>query len=148
MQIEKWNPFRELAARQNWMDRFMEEFFGDESLLPVRTATAPAVDLKETEKGYELHASMPGYKPEDIQIEINQDLVTLRGELKPEEHEEKKDNYIYRERRTGSFYRQIRLPAPVDMNTTEAELKDGVLSIVMPKLTPTEVKRVEVKATK
>jgi HSP20 family protein len=128
------------------MDRFFDQFFAPSGFISTFPGNfAPEVDLKETDKGYELQASVAGFKPEEITIDINQDLVTIRGEKK-EEHEEKKENYLYQERRVGSFYRQVRLPVPVESGKSEAVLKDGVLTVTLPKTAPTTVKHLPVKS--
>lgn len=143
--IERWSPFRDLSSNFDRMDRFFDQFFAPSGFISPRTGNfAPEVDLKETEKGYELQASVAGFKPEEITVDIHQDLVTIRGEKK-EEHEEKKDNYLYQERRVGSFYRQVRLPLPVESGKSEAILKDGVLTLTLPKTGQTTVQRLPVK---
>lgn len=145
MTVERWNPMRDLDRVQNWLNRWQEEAF-DNRFWPFRfEGLELPVDVIETEKGYELKASAPGYKPEEIQVDVKDNLVTIRGEMKTQETEEKKDNYIYRERRSGSFFRQIRLPVDVDSTKVEAQLVDGVLKLDLPKSPAPATTRVQVK---
>lgn len=139
MTIERWNPFRDVEL---WLNRWQEPDF-ESRLWPMRFDIP--VDVIETEKGYELKASVPGYKPEEVQVEVKDNLVTIRGEMKEQEKEEKKDNYIYRERKSGSFYRQIRLPYTVDSPKVEAQLVDGVLKLDLPRSTEPAMTRIPVK---
>jgi len=146
MSIERWNPMREFDRMQHWMRRWFDDDMESMAFPTFRfEGTGIAVDVMETEKGYELSAAVPGYKPEEIQIDINESMVTLRGEKK-EEHEEKKGNYVYRERRAGTFYRQVRLPATVDSSKAEAQLKEGVLTLILPKAAETSSTRVPIKS--
>jgi HSP20 family protein len=143
MTIERWNPFREIERVQNWLSRWPDEEYFEGRLWPTKFELP--IDVVETEKGYELKASTPGYKPEEIQVEVKDNLVTIRGEMKEQEKEEKKDNYIYRERRSGSFYRQIRLPYAVDSPKVEAQLVDGVLKLDLPKTTEPAMTKIPIK---
>ena len=145
MTVERWNPMRDLDRIQNWLNRWQEDAF-DNRVWPFRfEGMELPVDVIETETGYELKASAPGYKPEEIQVDVKDNLVTIRGEMKPQETEEKKDNYIYRERRSGSFFRQIRLPGEVDSGKVEAHLADGILKLDLPKSAAPAATRVPVK---
>lgn len=143
--IERWSPFRDLSNNFERMERYFDQFLPQGFMAGHDGKFGLEVDLKETEKGYELQASVAGFKPEEITIDVNQDLVTIRGEKK-EEHEEKKGNYLYQERRVGSFYRQVRLPMPVESGKGEAQLKDGVLTLSLPKAAQSTVKHVPVKS--
>ncbi len=149
MSMETWRPFKEVATFRDMLDRFFEDPFEGRGLERVRPGVfGLPVDVVENEKGYELKASMPGFKPEDIQVEINQEVVTVKGEMKEEEHEEKRDNYVYKERRSGSFFRQVRLPAPVDNSKVEATLKDGILVLDLPKAAHVDTHKITVKPVK
>jgi HSP20 family protein len=145
MTIERWSPIRDIERVQNWLNRWQDEAF-DSRVWPFRFDNFELpIDVVETEKSYELKASAPGYKPEEIQVEVKDNLVTIRGEMKEQEKEEKKDNYIYRERKSGSFFRQVRLPGAVDATNVEAHLVDGVLKLDLPKSTEPSMTRIPVK---
>lgn len=143
--IERWNPFQELETMRDWMDRWMgrdEDFFRPLSASMI----TPAVDLVETDKGYEMHASLPGFKPEEVDINLDKDMLTIKAQH--EEKEEKKEkNYIYRERRSGSFYRTIRLPEQVDPEKVEAHVDKGILTVILPRLPQAQIHKIPVKVT-
>lgn len=143
MSMDRWNPFRDFDNMRQAMDRWMDDRLPGR---PDQTNTlSVALDLHETATGYELEASMPGIKPEDIDIQVDRDKVTLRGQSTATE--EKNDrNYIYRERRSGSFYRVVRLPEAVDAEKVEATLDHGILRVQLPKLSQSSQRRIQVRS--
>jgi HSP20 family protein len=142
--IERWNPMQELDSLQTLANRYLNPFDKSFWIFPSDFPDVP-VDLIETDQSFELQAPAPGYKPEDISLDVKENLLTLRGELKQPEKEEKKGNYVYRERRFDSFYRQIYLPRPIDSSKVEAHLVDGMLKVVMPKAADHSVTKIPVK---
>ncbi len=126
-----WRPFHELRRE---IDRLFQEFFG-KSTLPEKFEMfewIPAVDVSETEDNIIVKADLPGVKPEEIEINISDNILTIKGEKKKEE-EEKKENFYRVERYYGSFMRAIQLPVDIDVEKVKATYKDGVLKITLPK---------------
>jgi HSP20 family protein len=146
MAIIRWNPVRDLLGIQEEMDMLLGDVFGtprrrDETGM-VRWA--PRVDIAEENGNYELVADLPGLKKDDIKIEIHDNVLTLRGEKKLEQ--EKKDkNYRLAERYYGEFVRTFTLPDNVNKDGIEAEFKDGVLKLTIPKTEQPKPKQIEVK---
>jgi HSP20 family protein len=146
MAIIRWNPARDMLGLQDEMSLLLGDFFGvdkhgDETRF-IRWA--PRVDIVEQDGGYELVADLPGLKKEDIKIEIEDNMLTLKGEKKIEE--EKKDkNYRLSERYYGEFVRTFALPENVDRDGIVAEFKDGVLKLEIPKTEKAKPKQIEVK---
>jgi len=146
MAIVRWNPVRDVLGLQNEMNFLFGDFFGvdkrgDETNF-IRWA--PRVDIVEVNGTYELTADLPGLKKDDIKIEIHDNVLTLRGEKKLEE--EKKDkNYRLCERYFGEFVRTFTLPENVNKDGIEAEFKDGVLTVAIPKVEKPKPKQIEVK---
>ena len=146
MAIVRWNPVRDALGLQNEMNFLFGDFFGvdkrgDETNF-IRWA--PRVDIVEVNGTYELTADLPGLKKDDIKIEIHDNVLTLRGEKKLEE--EKKDkNYRLCERYFGEFVRTFSLPENVNKDGIEAEFKDGVLTVAIPKVEKPKPKQIEVK---
>jgi HSP20 family protein len=133
-------PFR----RQ--ISRLFEDFFGAPLTLGENGGEwGPAVDLLETADTFVLKAEVPGIQPKEVEVTVNENLVTLRGERK-EEKEEKGKSWHRIESRHGSFSRTIHLPLPVDGARAEAEAKDGILTITVPKQKTAVAKKLEVKA--
>ena len=104
-----------------------------------------SLDLIETDDDYVVKATLPGVKPDDIKITALGNTVTIQGETRAEEDVEE-ENYIYRERRFGSFSRSVTLPRDVDADTAEATFEDGVLTLSFPKPEDTKAKTVQIKA--
>jgi HSP20 family protein len=144
MAIIKWDPFRDMITLRDRMNRLFEDmptFRGEEKDLAA-SAWAPAVDIYETENEVVLTAEIPGVDEKDIEIKVEDNTLTLRGERKFEK-ETKEENYHRIERAYGSFFRSFTLPTYVDHDKIEAEHENGVLKIHMPKraeLKPRKVK--------
>lgn len=96
------------------------------------TEWAPSIDVKEEDKRFVIHADVPGVKAKDIDVSMENGLLTIRGKRESEVKEEK-SNYLRVERSSGSFLRQLSLPDAVDQNKIEAKCTDGVLEITLPK---------------
>lgn len=153
MTLVRWTPretgttlLNRFGGEFGWMDRFFEDFArplfratGDGQPL----AWAPRVDVRETEAEYVVHADVPGLRREDLEIELAADRVTLKGHHQ-EEREETEGCAVCREREYGDFERVIALPEEVRADDARASLKDGVLTLNLPKAHTTEVRRIEV----
>ena len=146
MSINKYDPFRELRGLQNEMNRvFMTNFpRGDESDL-MRGAWSPQVDIFENQNQIVLEAELPGMKPEDVEISIENNILTLRGERKFEKKAEG-DNFHRVERSYGSFTRSFTLPSTVSSENANAVFENGVLHLTLAKREETKPRRIEIKA--
>lgn len=147
-ELVKWEPFRELISLREAMDRLLEESFVRPFglLAPSRFETF-ALDMYETENDLVVKASLPGVKPEDIDINVTGDLLTIKAEVK-EEKEVKEENYFRRERRFGTLCRSVTLPMEVDVDKAKAEYENGVLTLIFPKAEAAKPKVIKVKAKK
>ncbi len=155
MALIKWEPRRgEIApfrSLREEIDRVFEDFvrgwprpWSGTWPATLESVSAPTVDLKETEKEFVLTAEVPGVTKDQLNIAIAEDSVTLQGERK-EEKEKKEENYHYRESSYGSFQRVVPLPAAVVADKAKAKLKDGVLTLTLPKAEPSEKKQIKIK---
>jgi len=145
--IIRWQPFEDLVSLRDAMDRLFEESF-----IRPRAWLAPfesglAVDVYETEDNVVVEAAIPGVKPEDIEVSLTGDVLTIKGETKAEK-EVKEPNYLRRERRYGSFCRSISLPSGLKGDKAEAEFEHGVLKLTIPKAEEIKPKVIEVKTKK
>ncbi|MCF8110563.1 MAG: Hsp20/alpha crystallin family protein [Desulfobacteraceae bacterium] len=104
----------------------------------------PPVDICEDENGIKLMADMPGVKPDDVNIDVRENTLTLAGKVKPFEGAEETDLMI--EYDIGLYYRQFTLPELVDQEKIDAQLKDGVLTLVLPKAEAAKPKKIEIKS--
>lgn len=140
----RWHPAREMARMQDWMDRFFEDFFRPWGW--VRRGEAVGVipvDIYETADEYIVKAPLPGVKPENLDISYEAGVLTIRGEV-PEE-KEVEGECLCQERAFGKFSRSINLPGNVQADKIEAHLKDGVLTLHVPKAEEVKPKKISVK---
>ena len=128
------------------MDRLFEDSFVRPSriLTTLGEAAAPALDVYQTPNEVVVKTALPGLKPEDINIDITGDTLTIKGETKAEQ-EIKKEDYLYQERRHGAFSRSVVLPGGVKPDKAEATLEDGILTLSIPKAEETKPKAIKVK---
>jgi len=144
MAIIRWDPFRDMVTLREKMNRMFEDVFAGRSEDKDLTAStwAPAVDIFETESELVMTVEVPGIDEKDIEIKIEDNTLTLKGERKFEK-ETKEENYHRIERSYGSFYRAFTLPNSIDPDKIQAEHENGVLKITMAKrleLKPRKVK--------
>lgn len=135
---------------QREVNRLFDDFFRAPTLLGGSDgafATMPRVDVSESEREYEVTAELPGMEEKDVEVVLADNVLTVRGEKKAE-REEKDKNFYLSERSFGSFRRAIPLPAEVDEDKVEAQFKNGVLTVRLPKSPEAQAKtrRIEVKA--
>jgi HSP20 family protein len=145
--LVRWEPLRDLISLREAMDRLFEESFLRPQggwMAPVGAETL-AVDMYETDDAIIVKSSIPDAKPEDLDISVTGDTLTIKGETKTEE-EVRKENYIRRERRYGSFYRALTIPIPIVADKAEAEFENGVLRLTLPKAEEVRPKGIKVKA--
>jgi HSP20 family protein len=144
----KWEPFGDLVSLRDAMDRLFEESFVRMRGLPTPFGSeALAIDMYETADSVVVKTGVPGVKPEDIDITISGDQLTIKGETTVDEKVEK-ENYIRQERRYGSFQRSIRLPGSLVADEAAATFEDGVLTLTIPKSEEAKPKTIKVEAKK
>jgi len=146
-QLTRWDPFRDLISLREAMDRLFEESVvrPQSGELAPRAAGTLAVDMYETDEAVLVKTDIAGVDPEDIDISITGDTLTIKGETRAEEDVER-ENYVYRERRYGAFSRSVTVPVPIEAEEAEAEFEDGVLTLTLPKSEEVKPKSIEVKA--
>jgi HSP20 family protein len=134
MAIIRWDPFRDLVSLRDKMNRLFEDAVtqrGEEKEL-VASSWAPAVDIYEDESQLVLTAEVPGLSEKDVEIKIEDNVLSIQGERKLEK-ETREENYHRIERAYGSFYRSFTLPNYIDQDKIKAEHENGVMKITMPK---------------
>jgi len=144
--IVRWEPFRELMSLRQAMDRLFEESFvrPRESWLAPLGAETLAVDMYETPEEVVVRTAIPGVDPQDIEVSVIGDTMTIKGESKAEE-QVAEENYVRRERRYGSFSRALRLPTSVVADEATAEFSKGILTLRLPKVEEVKPKRIEIR---
>ena len=151
MAIVRFEPFRDLVTIQDRMNRLFNEAFrgtrtGDEDL-GLGGSWAPAVDILEQNGNIVLKAELPGIDPKDVDVRVENNILTLRGERKFDE-EVQKDSYHRVERSYGNFTRSFTLPNVVDTEKIKAEFKDGVLRMTLPKKEEAKPKQISISVSK
>ena len=150
--VVRWNPMREAAELMNEFDRALEyPLLRQRWGLPLRTNEIVgswnlALDVAEKGDVFTVKASLPGISPDDLNVTLEDNVLTIQGEVKEDETIEE-SNYHIRERRTGSFSRSVRFPVPVESDKVEAEFENGVLTLSIPKAEAVKPKRIAVKAS-
>ena len=150
-ELSVWTPRlpRTFRRLQEEMDSLMSRFFGRDEWLPEswfeEREWMPRVNVAETNKAIEVEAELPGLKPEEISVSLENGDLVISGEHK-EEKEESGKTYRRVERHFGHVYRRIPLEREVDQEHVEAEYHEGILKVTLPKTEPSEVKRIPVKA--
>ena len=145
--LTRWEPWREMATLRRAFEPFFEEPFAARLLPRWRLDEfEPEVDVAEDENAYIVKATIPRLKPEDVEVSLQNNVLTLKGEAKEDKEIEEK-NYHLRERRYGSFMRTLTLPASVKAEQIEATHEDGVLTVRLPKTEEEKPKKIAVKTT-
>ena len=147
MVLMRWDPIREMRRIDEAFSRAWR--FGSGGLVNGRPADtgrwAVPLDVVAEDDKVLVKAALPGIKADDIDVTVEDGVLTIKAETK-DGNEERGDRYLLRERRSGNFYRAIRLPDTVDTAKVETEFRDGVLTITFPKAEAKKAKRLEIKA--
>jgi len=147
MAVVRWNPFQDLVSLQERMNRLFEQTLdrsrGEREVMVAGT-WAPAVDIYETPESIVLQAELPGLGKDDIDIQVRDNVLTLKGERRSEK-EVKEGNYLRVERAYGGFQRAFTLPAAVQADKIRAVFKDGVLDVSIPKAEEAKPKQIKIE---
>lgn len=144
MAVERWDPFRDVVSLRDAMNSLLQESFVRPPSGPGQAGPSTlALDVAENENEFVIHASLPGVKPEDLQIAVHGDVLTIRGESKFEE-EKKGHTWHLRERRHGTSQRSLSLGTPVNADKANAQFEHGVLTLTLPKAEAARPKQIKV----
>lgn len=141
----RWEPFREMRRMHDMLDRMMDRTFSDSPLLSSIFEGGVPIDVLQTDENVIVKATTPGLKPEDLNISVTGDTLSIRGEVKEEKEEEGARHHI-RERQHASFSRSILLPTSVNAEKAEAVFENGILTLTLPKVEEVKPKMITVKA--
>jgi HSP20 family protein len=145
MSLMRWDPFQELTPLREAMNRLLEESFVGLGRYDLFGRTPP-IDIQETETEFVIEASLPGVKPEELEITAAPDQVTIRRTKRAEEKTEEKANvYMRRERYEGELSRTITLPKPIKVEDIAATYEHGVLTLHIPKAEVPKAKQIPVQ---
>ena len=142
--LTRWEPTREMMTLREAMDRLFDDAFTRP--LSLRDGwSAPAIDMYQTDDEIVVKAALPGFKPDEVQINITGEVLTLKGEVKQQE-EKKERAWHMREQRWGTFERSVVLPTDVVSDKAKAEFENGILTITLPKAEEVKPKVINIKA--
>jgi len=141
--LTRWDPFRELNVLQDRMNRLFQDFAprGEQDLTTGNFV--PPVDIYEDEHSVTLKVEVPGLDPKDVDVQVENNTLTIKGERKFEK-EEKEENFHRIERRYGSFIRSFALPTTVDTDNVKADYENGVLKVQLAKRAEAKPKQIKV----
>lgn len=147
--LTRYNPVGEVLSLKQAMDRLFEDSFVNPTgwMTIAGGELSPAIDMWETPDEIIVSASLPGIAPENVEITLTGQTLTLRGEIQADE-EVSRDQYVLRERRYGTFHRQLTLPVRVDGDNAQATFANGVLRLSVPKAPEVKPRHIEIKAAK
>lgn len=146
MTMMRWEPFRDMVSLRNAMDRLFEEsFVRPPRVWPELERGELALDVYQTDNDIIVKAPLPGVKPDEVDISITGDTLTIKGEHK-EEREAKQEDYFRKESQHGVFSRSINIPVQVNADKAEAVFENGVLTLTLPKAEDVKPRQIKVKA--
>lgn len=145
MTIARWDPFGEGLRLRDAMNRLFEESVVRPATFGTGEGFGLPLDLEESQDGYTVRASLPGFKPEDVNISVTGDTLTIRAEHKGEE-EQKGRNYLLRERRFGSVTRSVTLPTRLQADQAEARYENGELILTLPKAEEVKPRQIQISS--
>lgn len=141
-----WDPFRDLEAIQNEMNKMINSSlvrWGDREVGLLEGAWSPAIDIYDSKDNVMVKADIPGMKKDEIEVSVHGDTLIIKGEKK-QEKEVKERDYVRTERFYGFFNRAMSLPAAVDASKVNATYKNGVLELVLPKKEESKSKQLKI----
>lgn len=147
MSIQRWDPFRDVLSLRDAMNRLFEESYVRPvgvSGLAAGTAAGLAIDLEENGDEYTVRASLPGFNPEDVNVSVVGDTLTIHAQHMGEQ-ERKGANYLVRERRLGSLSRTITLPQRIQADGAQARFENGELILTLPKAEETKPRQIKIE---
>jgi HSP20 family protein len=146
MAMSRWDPFRDLMSIQSELNQLFGRTFGGEGERVRGADWVPPLDAHETTDRFVLAVELPGLGPEDVDISVEDNVLTLTGERRF--YADRSEDEFHRiERRYGTFARSLTLPATADANAIEASFDAGVLTITVPKREEAKPRKIQVKAT-
>jgi HSP20 family protein len=144
MAIQLWDPVHEMVSLRDAMNSLLQESFVRPTGMPANgSPTMLPLDISENENEFIVKASLPAVRPEDVEITVQGDTLTIRGETKAQE-EKKGEHYHLRELRFGQFQRTARLSAPVVADKAQVQFENGVLTLTLPKSEDAKPKQIKV----
>lgn len=145
MSMQRWDPWRDIVSLREAMNSLLEESFVRPRAGSVAGAVGMPLDLRENDGAYVIETVLPGAKPENVDISVLGDTLRISAEVR-DEGERSGEKWLVRERRYGRFERSITLPTQVKADEAEADFRDGILTITLPKAEVARPRSIPVRA--
>lgn len=141
---DRWglDPFQEIVRLEDDMRKLFSNVFGSRDIAQMERVYSPLVDFIENDNQFLVEADIPGFKKEEITIDVASDAIEITAEHKEEKEQKTEGKYIRRERCAYKFYRKLPLPSPVNTDDIKSSFKDGTLKLELPKTPGTGKKRI------
>jgi HSP20 family protein len=148
--LERWNPVAEAERMLTEMNRLMSEVFERPLVRARLVAWRPATDVYETGDALVIRLAVPGARPEDLEVTVEQNVVTIRGQYgyRLGEEEAKQATWYRREIASGEFAESITLPVPVNIENAKATVENGIITLTFPKAEEARVKRIPIQVAR
>jgi len=146
MSIQRFDPFREVLSLRDAMNHLLEDSFvrpGASRSGQVGAGYGLALDVEDSGEGYTVRASLPGFNPEDVQVQVVGDTLSIAAQYN-QEQERNESNYLLRERRMGSLSRTVTLPSRVQADQAQANFNNGELVLTLPKAEETRPRQIKI----
>jgi HSP20 family protein len=145
MALVRWNPWSDVFTLQNQMDQLFQSTMPQPESRNGGEHFSLPVDIRQSDEAFTIEASVPGFDPQKVEVTFEDGVLSIKGTY-DDEHERSGDGYVRRERRTGSVYRQIGLPAEVRADEISAAFYNGVLTVTVPRAAKAQPKRIPVSS--
>lgn len=142
--VSRWDPFREMTSLRNAMNQLMESAFVSPTGVSGGETMSMPIDLSETDSEYTVHASLPGFKPEDVKISVQNGVLTIEAERKYDRQPKEGERNIFSEHRYGKVSRSFSFTTPVDADHAQAHFEHGVLTLTLPKTEAARPKQIRI----
>jgi HSP20 family protein len=144
--LRRWDPFNEMMSLRDAVNQLFEDSVVSPTRMDTRSLSMP-LNVSETQDAFHVEAVLPGVNANDLDITIQDNILTIRGETRQEQRTEQKErNYHLVERRYGSFSRSVSLPTAVDADAVQAQLENGILRLEIPKAEEVKPRRITVSS--
>jgi len=147
--VRRWDPFGEMLSLRDAVSQLMEDSIVNPTRLGSTDALSMALNVSETQDEYIVEAVLPGLRPEDVDITIQDNVLTIRGETRKEQQSgSKQANFHVMERRYGRFSRSVSLPSVVKVDEVRATLENGILHLEIPKAEEVKPRKIAVSVNR
>jgi HSP20 family protein len=151
MAMSRYDPFREALSLRRAMDELFAQSFVQPGWMRGSQEMFTPMDVQQTDQGYQVRVAMPGVKPEDIEVTVQQNTLTIKGQYQSstpqEESQERQGNWVVREIRSGSFERSVTFDRPIDADKIQTQYENGILTLTIPVSEASRPRRISIQGS-